>query len=74
MKNKEYSFTKEEKEFIKKFQFKFEVNKDMTEDELFFVIETLGDFIQTEGIEDDMENEQGKIAGDILTRMAHEDM
>ena len=69
-----YSFTEEEKEFLKQFNFSFSVDKNMTDEELFEVIKSLEDFIQLKGIgEDDEENELGYIASTILTKMAHED-
>lgn len=70
----EYNFTEQEKEFIKKLDLDFEVNKNMTDDQLFYVIEKIDDYIRTKGIGDDgFENEDGKIGADILTKMARED-
>ena len=70
----EYSFTQEEKTFIKKMNFDFEVNKNMTDEQLFFVIDKISNFIQTEGIgKNGFENRMGKMGADILTKMAHED-
>lgn len=69
-----YNFTDEENNFLKQFNFGFSVDKNMTDEQLFKVIETLEDFIQLEGIdENDEENEFGYIASTILTKMAHED-
>lgn len=70
----EYNFTPKEKEFIKQMNFNFEVNKHMTEEQLLLVIDEISHFIKTKGIDKNYcENKMGKIAVDILTKMAHED-
>ncbi len=70
----EYNFRIEERMYIKELNLPFEVNKNMTDEQLFKVIETIQELIRTKGIGDDgFENEIGRIGANILNRMAKED-
>ena len=71
--NTAYNFKKTECDFLKQFNFEFAINKNMTDKQLFQVIETLEYFLQEHGITDDRENELGIIAVNILTKIANED-
>ena len=70
---KEYKFNKKEKEFIESLRFKFKVDKNMSDDQTVYVIETIEKWIQENGIENDEETPEGSIAVDVLTKMANED-
>ncbi len=60
--------------FYEQFNFGFQVNKEMTDEQLFHVIETIDDYITMYGIgENDWENDIGRIGSNILSKMANED-
>ena len=70
----EYNFNVEERRYIKDLKLPFEVNKNMTDEQLFEVIEVIQELIRTKGIGDDgFENEIGRVGANILNRMAKED-
>lgn len=70
----EYNFSVEERMYIKDLNLPFEVNKNMTDEQLFKVIEVIQELIRTKGIGDDgFENEIGRVGANILNRMAKED-
>ena len=70
----EYNFSVEERMYIKDLNLPFEVNKNMTDEQLFKVIEVIQELIRTKGIGDDgFENEIGRIGANILNRMAKEE-
>ena len=69
-----YHFTEEEKKYIEQFNFGFKVNKEMTDEQLLYVIETIDDHITMFGIgKNDWENDIGRIGSNILSKMANED-
>ncbi len=70
----EYNFNVEERRYIKDLKLPFEVNKNMTDEQLFEVIEVIQELIRTKGIGDDgFENEIGRVGANILNKMAKED-